>query len=96
MKVRWVILFLPFVSVIAISLAVREQAAKAASAQKAHAAFAANVKSAETPTTPVSADDSGPLTIPDTTLAINSDKPMSERVVHYEIDAKYDATQRIR
>jgi hypothetical protein len=30
--------------------------------------------------------------IPDTTLAINSDKPMSERVVHYEIDAKYDAT----
>jgi hypothetical protein len=29
--------------------------------------------------------------IPDTTLAINSDKPMSERVVHYEIDAKYDA-----
>ncbi len=91
MKVRWVILFLPFVSVIAISLAVREQAAKAASAQKAHAAFAANVKSAETPTTPVSADDSGPLTIPDTTLAINSDKPMSERVVHYVIDAHYDA-----
>jgi hypothetical protein len=29
--------------------------------------------------------------IPDTTLAINSDKAMSERVVHYEIDAKYDA-----
>ncbi|MGB7132223.1 MAG: M1 family metallopeptidase [Candidatus Sulfotelmatobacter sp.] len=93
MKVRWVILFLPFVSVIAISLAVREQAAKAASAQKAHAAFAANVKSAETPTTPVSADDSGPLTIPDTTLAINSDKPMSERVVHYVIDAHYNAVK---
>ena len=31
------------------------------------------------------------FSIPDTTLAINSDKPMSERVVHYEIDAKYDA-----
>jgi hypothetical protein len=31
------------------------------------------------------------VSIPDTTLAINSDKPMSERVVHYEIDAKYDA-----
>jgi peptidase M1-like protein len=31
--------------------------------------------------------------IPDTTLAINSDKPMSQRVVHYEIDAKYDASR---
>jgi hypothetical protein len=31
------------------------------------------------------------LSIPDTTLAINSDKPMSQRVVHYEIDAKYNA-----
>jgi hypothetical protein len=31
------------------------------------------------------------FSIPDTTLAINSDKPMSQRVVHYEIDAKYDA-----
>ena len=33
------------------------------------------------------------LSIPDTTLAINSDKPMSQRVVHYEIDAKYDAAK---
>jgi len=31
------------------------------------------------------------LSIPDTTLAINSTTPMSQRVVHYEIDAKYDA-----
>jgi hypothetical protein len=29
--------------------------------------------------------------IPTTTMAINSPTPMSERVVHYEIDAKYDA-----
>jgi Peptidase family M1 domain len=28
--------------------------------------------------------------IPDTTLAINSPTPLAERVVHYEIDAKYD------
>jgi len=35
----------------------------------------------------------GSLTIPDTTLAINSPTPMSQRVVHYEIDAKYDATK---
>jgi hypothetical protein len=33
------------------------------------------------------------LSIPNTTLAINSSTPMSERVVHYEIDAKYDAAK---
>ena len=32
----------------------------------------------------------GSVAIPDTTLAINSPTPMSERVVHYEIDARYD------
>lgn len=31
------------------------------------------------------------LSIPNTTSAINSPTPMSQRVVHYEIDAKYDA-----
>ena len=35
------------------------------------------------------------MAIPDTTLAINSDKAMSERVVHYEIDAKYNAETHI-
>jgi hypothetical protein len=30
------------------------------------------------------------LSIPDTTSAINSSTPLSQRVVHYEIDAKYD------
>ncbi len=33
------------------------------------------------------------VSIPDTALAINSPTPMSQRVVHYEIDAKYDATR---
>src|SRR5579864_9465531 len=33
------------------------------------------------------------LTIPDTTIAINSAKPMSQRVIHYEIDARYDAVK---
>jgi len=33
------------------------------------------------------------LSIPDTTLAINSPTPMSQRVVHYDIDAKYDTTK---
>jgi hypothetical protein len=35
----------------------------------------------------------GTVSIPDTTIAINSPTPMSQRVVHYEIDAKYDATK---
>ncbi len=43
----------------------------------------------------MTANPAGALTIPDTTLAINSDKPMSDRVVHYEIDAKYDAVKHI-
>jgi hypothetical protein len=32
------------------------------------------------------------LSIPDTTSAINSSTPMSQRVVHYSIDAKYEAS----
>jgi hypothetical protein len=83
MKIRWIILFFPLLSVIVLSLAVQQHAAKAQSAPIAASApqtsQAATAPSSEVPT------------IPDTTLAINSDKPMSERVVHYEIDAKYDA-----
>src|SRR5215472_7392721 len=33
--------------------------------------------------------------IPDTTIAVNSSTPLSQRVVHYEIDAKYDTTKHI-
>ena len=39
------------------------------------------------------AGESSSLSIPDTTFAINSSKPLSERVVHYDIDATYDATK---
>ena len=42
---------------------------------------------------PSPAADSGAVSIPDTTSAINSSTPMSQRVVHYEIDAHYDATK---
>jgi hypothetical protein len=35
----------------------------------------------------------GAVSIPDSTLAINSSTPLSERIVHYEIDAKYDAAK---
>jgi len=85
MKMWWVIVFLPVISVIAISLVVHEHAARAASSQ------AAPTISITKSATVAVASASGPLAIPGTTLAINSDKPMSQRVVHYEIDSKYDA-----
>jgi hypothetical protein len=84
MKMRWMILFFPMVSIIGLSLAVMQHAAKAAPATVVTAA-----------TAPVAARSAGALAIPDTVLAINSEKPMSERVVHYEIDAKYDAVKHV-
>jgi hypothetical protein len=45
------------------------------------------------PKASVSQAPSGSISIPDTTLAINSPTPMSQRVVHYEIEAKYDAAK---
>ncbi len=88
MKIRWLILFFPVVSVIVLSLAVMQYRAKASAPQGAMAAPAAK-------TAPAMASSAGALAIPDTTIAINSDKPMSERIVHYEIDAKYDAVKHI-
>src|SRR5579872_2080079 len=89
MKMRWVILLLPVVSVIVISLVVREHAVRAASpSQQAPAISAAPPSSV----IPVPGSVAG-LAIPETTSAINSPTPMSQRVVHYEIDAHYDAAK---
>jgi hypothetical protein len=87
MKIRWVILFFPLLSVIVLSLAVMQHAANAAPPQAPDAAMTMMAAA------PMAQNDAGALVIPDTTLAINSDKPMSERVVHYEINAKYDAVK---
>ncbi len=84
MKIRWLILFFLVVSVVALSLLVIEHAAKAAPPQEAAATVASVAATASA---------QGAASIPDTVLAINSDKPMSERVVHYEIEAKYDAAK---
>ncbi len=87
MKIRWVIVLFPLLSVVLISVLVQEHAAKAAASQAPAApASASSVMAA-------GSNGSASLTIPDTTLAINSPRPMSQRVVHYEIDAKYDATR---
>src|SRR5258708_26006559 len=86
MKIRWIVLFFPVVSVVVLSLAVMENNAKAAAPQGAGAGPAIEIAPAA-----AASNITEVMTIPNTTLAINSDKPMSERVVHYEIDAKYDA-----
>jgi Peptidase family M1 domain len=88
MKMRWIILLLPVISVVGISLAVKEHAARAASPQATPPISEAHAASV----TPVSTGAGG-LAIPDTTSAINSPTAMSQRVVHYEIDAHYDATK---
>jgi hypothetical protein len=86
MKMERAVLFFPAVAVAGLSLLVG-QGTKAAPAQAKTAAVApAKAAKGASP-----AAGGASATIPDTTLAINSDKPMSERVVHYEIDAKYDA-----
>jgi hypothetical protein len=82
------IVVLPAVSVIALSLLVKQHAAHAAPPQGASAAATAKAAPAT-----ASSNSPGAVAIPDTVLAINSDKPMSERVVHYEIDARYDAVK---
>src|SRR5882672_425135 len=61
---------------------------------KAAAPQGAGAAPAITPA-PAAAITAEGMAIPTTTLAINSDKPMSERIVHYEIDAKYDAGKKI-
>jgi hypothetical protein len=88
MKIRWLILSLPVVSVIVIWLAVMQHAAKAAAPQQPERVVTAATGS-------IAANSAKTASIPDTTLAINSDKPMSERIVHYEIDAKYNAQTHI-
>jgi len=80
MPIRWKIVFLIAVLVSVLSALMNRNTAAAGSPQAA----APPAKIAE------EAGSSG-VSIPNTTLAINSDKPMSQRVVHYEIDAKYDA-----
>jgi hypothetical protein len=85
MRTRSFILFFPLLSVIGISVLVKVHADKAVAQTAAVAAPKASTANVTS--------NWGLLTIPDTTIAINSSQPMSQRVVHYEIDAKYDAVK---
>ena len=84
MPIRWKSVVLAAAIVLAVTASANLHRVTAAAPQAAAPAkglHAANLAPA------------GALFIPDTTLAINSPTPMSQRVVHYEIDAKYDAVK---
>src|SRR5450755_306428 len=88
MQIRWKIVAIVVVAAVGLATFVSRKTAAAGVAQAA----TPEVKS------PLLARDarkgaptiSEELSIPATTSAINSSTPMSQRVVHYEIDAKYD------
>ena len=82
MIIRWK--FVALITVLALLFVVlvnRKTATAAPQAASANTAVTKNAPKSES------------VSIPDTTLAVNSPTPMSQRVVHYEIDAKYDATK---
>jgi hypothetical protein len=86
MRIRWSFVCLAALLSLGIHSLITRQAVVSGPPQAASVAGAS--KSTAEAGSPV-----GALVISDTTLAINSEKPMSQRVVHYEIDAKYDATK---
>jgi hypothetical protein len=57
------------------------------------AAMPSVAASSATAAAPSTKNAESTLSIPETTIAINSPTPLSQRIVYYEIDAKYDATK---
>ena len=80
MLMRWKVLALLIIVALAGSAVLVHNSAEAAPQASAPAKAAA-------------AAPAGAISIPDTTIAINSSTPMSQRIVHYEIEAKYDAAK---
>jgi hypothetical protein len=83
MKIRWRMFTVLATFVLSLAVLIERKPVTAAAQSPAPAKTAA-------PSLPTSES----LIIPDTTLAINSPVPLSQRIVHYEIDAKYDASSR--
>jgi hypothetical protein len=90
MKIRWKLVVFLAVLTLVVSALMNRRTATAATPQGAAPAVKATPMAKNTVD---AASDA--MSIPDTTLAINSPTPMSTRVVHYEIDAKYDAAKHI-
>jgi hypothetical protein len=89
MQIRWKVVVVVATAVLGLTALINRNTTTAAAPPRAQ------TPAANAPLLAKNATNGTPaltgVSIPDTTLAINSDKPMSERVVHYEIDAKYDA-----
>jgi Peptidase family M1 domain len=83
MQIRWKLVVVIILLSLGVAVFVSRKTATAATGQAP--------APAATPSITVDNGASAQFSIPDTTLAINSPMPMSQRVVHYEIDAKYDA-----
>ena len=84
MQSRWKVVVVLIALVIGVTAFLARKTATAKAPQSTAPAKAAMASA-------TSADTS--LSIPDTAIAINSAAPLSQRVVHYEIDAKYDAAK---
>jgi len=83
MQIRWKFVVCVIAFAVGLMAILARKTATAAPRQAAPAKAKTPAKNAE----------STPLSIPDTVSAINSLTPMSQRVVHYEINAKYDAVK---
>jgi hypothetical protein len=87
MTIRWKRLALTVALIFAIAALVAHETSSKPAPQ---------VATAPPPTTtPAIATQTEALAIPDSTLAVNSYTPLSQRIVHYEIDAKYDTSKHI-
>jgi hypothetical protein len=82
MQIRWQLVALVATSALGVTAMVSHKTATAAAPQTTTPAAQTSRLAKTTPT--------GGVSIPETTLAINSPTPLSQRIVHYEIDAKYD------
>src|SRR6202158_832515 len=93
MPMRWIYVSSLASVVLALSFLSTGHPATAASAAQGMkpAPAASEAKGAKTvnQASPVQGS-AGALSIPDTTLAVNSTQPLSQRIVHYEMDARYD------
>jgi hypothetical protein len=85
MQIRWKVVLVLIALVFGVTAFLARETATAAP-QSTAPAKAAMASAASTDTS---------LSIPDTTIAVNSSAPLSQRVVHYEINAKYDAAKHI-
>jgi hypothetical protein len=88
-QIRWTVIGFAVMVTVGLAALLTRQAATAAPAPQATMAAPAMAQ-AQAAASAAPGKAIG-LSIPDTVSAINSPTPMSQRVVHYELDAHYDA-----